>query len=1796
MLSRVDSVVSGRGVMRFTVRRAFKTAHVWGITPGSGIKRGSGRAGRTLRWFAGLILLGCVAGGVPAVGEVPPSGEAADLPSGEAAETDQDISAAGGEASGTGRQGAAEEAGAVSFVGEIEPIFRQQCYGCHQAAKRLGDYRMNEFSALLAGGESGEPAIVPGKPEQSYLVGQIVPDDGGHAEMPKPPGKPLSPDQVALIVRWIREGATDDSPVTDDGPLFDAEHPPVYLGPPTLPSADVSPDGSLVAVAGFHEVRLIELASGNLHSRLVGLSPRINSVRFSPQGDRLVAAGGTPGEAGELQIWDVATGELRLSEWVTFDTLTGAAWSPDGRQVSFGGTDNVVRVIDAESGERLLYQGAHEDWVRDTVFTPDGNHVVSVARDMSCKLTEVETERFIDNITSITPGALSGGLSSVAMHPERNEILVGGADGVAKLYRVFRQTERRIGDDANLIRAMPPLPGRIFGVAISPDGSRFAALATIDNRSEVRVWEYDFDGELGDELKAILAKRVSDQTPEERQKADEHRRRQTPIVGQFVLDDTAAYAIRFAPDNRLVMTAADGTVRVWDDASGQLSLLHAIPIDAAERPESAAPAPRRWLESGPSVAAGSATEADDGHARPGDGEPLPKAGQVVGLSVEPSELLFTSPYDYAQLVVTATLTDGRSVDVTHASEYVVPDGALAIDSGLVRPATDAEGVGRVRFGEREAEFTIRGEGIGDASVDFRRDVNPVLSRAGCNQGTCHGAQQGRNGFRLSLRGYDPVFDRRALTDDLKARRINPASPEDSLMLRKPLGLTPHEGGVLMTYGDPYHTILRRWIADGSRVDLASPKVERLEIFPQNPVVGSTSGRQQVRVVAYDSAGGQRDVTREAFIESGDTEIANVAPGGVLRALRRGEAAVLARYEGAYAATTLTVMGDRGEYVEPSVETWGTIDELVADKWRRVKVMPSGLADDATFLRRVSLDLTGLPPTSDQVREFLNDPRPTRVKRSEVIDRLINSDEFIDYWTNKWADLLQVNRKFLGVEGSEKLRDWIRASIAEDVPYDEFVRRILTATGSNHDNPAASYFKILRNPEDTMENTTHLFLGIRFNCNKCHDHPFERWTQDQYYEMAAFFARVGLQPDPAAGDRKIGGTAVEGAKPLFERVVDSDQGEIRHPNTNEVVEPEFPYDVDAELSPGTTRREALAAWMTHPDNPYFAKSYVNRLWGYLLGRGLIEPIDDLRAGNPPTNPELLDFLTQSFIDSGFDFRHMLRLITNSRVYQLSIESHPLNEDDVLNYARGQPRRLPAEVIYDAVHAATGAAGEIPGMPRGTRAAALTDAGVKLADGFLQNLGRPVRESACECERSSELQLGPVMALINGPTIGAAISDPENEMERLVQESENDQEVAEELFLRLLGRYPTADEVEAYAQLIGEIGRDHERLVARLEAAEAAWGETRAELEAQRLAKLKETEAKIEERQAEIRPERERAEAERQSRIERAEATLAETQAGLETRATEWLAEQAGLTGGVAWVPLMPAKAESTGEARLAVRQDRSVVATGKRDKQVYTLEFTSDLPRITGLRLEALADPDLPSQGPGLGGNGNFVLTELEVLAGPAGGEAESQAIAFAGATADFTQPGFSIDATFNGQKRDQQGWAVSGATGVDHWATYRFAEPIVHDGGTRLVVSMHQFHNAADHRLGRFRISVTTADGEIPLGLPDTLAAVAVTPEAARQDADRQRLNAYVGATDEPLRKAKAALAEAKKPLPPDGALVSLEQLRERLSSETPDDPRLVQLREDVRHSERQLERERLTAAEDLTWALINSPAFLFNH
>jgi len=1670
-----------------------------------------------------------------------------------------------------------------SFNKLVRPILQANCFGCHQPAKAGGGYVMTAFDRLLAGGDSGEPAVAPGKADGSELLARIKGVDGKQ-QMPPGNARKLTDDEVAVLERWIRAGAVDDSPGNARA-RFDPDHPPTYTRPPVIPSLDVSPDGRLIAVAGFHEVLLHKADGSGLEARLVGLSERIESVRFSPDGKRLAVSGGLPARMGELQVWDVEKRKLKLSLPITGDTIYGVNWSPDSRLIAFGtGEGNTLRAVEADTGKQVLFQGAHSDWVLGTVFSADGSHLVSVSRDRSCKLTEVATQRFVDNVTSITPGALKGGMLAVARHPHRDEIVVGGADGQPKVYRMHRQSVRVIGDDGNLIRELPALAGRVWSVAVSRDGLRIVAGSSLDNAGELGVYGYELDTSLPERIKKINEKVVTSRSPQEREELAKYH---SDGVKQVARANAPAgvFAVAFFPDGgRFAAAGGDGVVRIFETESAKFEReWPAAPVTATA--EASARRGFTLPESGPTRAERAAVANDAA---------LPA---LSALEVLPRAVQLDSQYAYAQLIVTGVTPAGERIDVTRHAKFDVPTELLRVtEAGLVTPSADGGGTLTVSLDAAQATVPVSVTGTAvEYHPDYVRDVAPVLSRLGCTAGTCHGSKDGKNGFKLSLRGYDPLNDVRAFTDDHAARRTSVASPDDSLMLLKCTGAVPHVGGQLTRPGEPYYQLIRDWIADGAKLNAKSPRVAKIEICPVDPVVEKVGGRQQFRVVATYTDGLQRDVTREAFVESGNTEVVKAEKHGLTTALRRGEAPILARFEGAYAATTMTVMGDRTGFVWQDPQKFNAIDEFTAAKWKRLKIQPADLCTDAEFMRRVCLDLTGVPPAADAVRAFLADARPAQVKREELIDRLVGSPEYVEYWTNKWADLLQVNRKFLAPEGAAAFRRWIRTQVADNTPYDRFATAVLTASGSNRTNPAASYYKVLRQPAETMENTTHLFLGVRFNCNKCHDHPFERWTQDQYYQTAAFFAQFSLKRDPASGDRRVGGTEVEAATPLYEEVFDAGQGEITHDRTGAVTAPAFPFPCEHSCRANASRRQKLAAWMTSPDNPYFARSYVNRVWGYLFGIGIIEPIDDIRAGNPPTNPALLDYLTQEFIQSGFNTRQLHRLVCKSRTYQLSVVTSKWNEDDRTNHSHALARRLPAEVIFDAVHAVTGSLTKIPGLPPGTRAAELPDSGIELPGGFLQTLGRPARESACECERTNSLQLGPVMALVSGQVLNEAIGDPNNAIAKLVEAETDDGKLVQELFLRVLNRPAKPNEINESLKLMQLIEEDHRRLLSARDAKEKEWAPVFVRLQEDRDVAIETARKALEDYRTTVyEPERKRLEAERLQRVAAAESVLKEYDAKSAEHFAAWEKLHARQPE---WIVLKPRSVKGNRkDMTFKVEPDGSVLVEGGKDATQYAFVAETALSGITAVRIEALADERLPGRGPGRAANGNFVLSELEITAAAVGKPSAVQKLTARNAVADFNQNGFSFEEAFNGVTGDNgDGWAVVPRTGEDHWATFELNEPLGNDGGTVLTLKLMQNYSDKLHSLGRFRISVTTAKTPVGLSLPDHVVQALRRAADERSEGERELLMAYYGRTDARRQKLVAGVAEANRPVPPDVRLATLKASLAAAEKPVPIDPMLLQLRADAKLSAEQLKNKRLTAAQDITWALVNSPAFLFN-
>lgn len=1067
-----------------------------------------------------------------------------------------------------------------------------------------------------------------------------------------------------------------------------------------------------------------------------------------------------------------------------------------------------------------------------------------------------------------------------------------------------------------------------------------------------------------------------------------------------------------------------------------------------------------------------------GTAAPGQ-EKLPPGAKLTKLEVQPAAIHLQSPYQYSQLLLTAVLESGERLDVTRLAKIERPDKLVSLSpTGVVRPLADGDGALKISLLGQTASVPVKVAGLKDKyPVSFVRDVMPTLSRIGCNAGTCHGSAEGKNGFKLSLRGYDPLLDHRSLTDDLEGRRFNRVAPDASLMLLKTSGSVPHAGGVVTGAGQPYYELLRAWIADGVKFDPKSPRVSKLEIQPKTTVLALPEMKQQMAIQATYTDGSVRDVTLEAFIESSNTEVATVDRHGIVTAVRRGEATMLARYEGSYAAAGLFVMGKRDGFAWKPVEEYNHLDTLVYEKLRQVKVQASDVCTDADFIRRLYLDLTGLPPQPDQVKAFLADTRAARVKRDELVDKLVGSPEYIEHWTNKWADLLQVNRKFLGDAGAAKFREWIRKAVADNMPYDKFAHAILTASGSNLDNPAASYFKVLRDPDAVMENTTQLFLAIRFNCNKCHDHPFERWTQDQYYSLASYFAQVGRAEDPRYKGQKVGGSAVEGAQPLVEIISDLKGGEVTHLRTGTPAKPTLPYSHGDLAPPTASRREQLAHWVTSKENPYFAKSYVNRLWSYLLGVGIIEPVDDIRAGNPPTNPQLLDRLTADFIQSGFNVQQVFKTICKSRVYQQSVVANEWNKDDEINYARALPRRLPAEVLYDTIHRALDANSRLPGQARNARAAQLIDSNIDIGGGFLNLFGKPPRESACECERSSTMMLGPVLNLVNGPVVAEAIRDPQNRLTKLLTTEKNDAKLIEEIYLAILCRLPTQAE-----------------LTLGLQALKDGEPEFAGQLEKynQKLAELKAYEAQVPAKQA------------------------------------QW---EAGLKNAPVWATVEVTKAVAKAGAVLTGQPDGSILVSGNNaGNETYTVTARTKLKGITAVRLEVLPDPSLPAQGPGRAANGNFVLSYFKVDAKEEGAAGAAQPVRLQKGVATFAQDQFpAANALLN---QSQTGWAIAPQFGQAHSAYFELGAPLSTAKDTELTFSLVQKFPQKDHAIGKFRLYVTTSKPPLSLTpLPENLAKLVSVEPAQRTPQQKAEMTNLYRAQDQELARLQRAVAEFGQPV-----------------------------------------------------------------
>ena len=730
----------------------------------------------------------------------------------------------------------------------------------------------------------------------------------------------------------------------------------------------------------------------------------------------------------------------------------------------------------------------------------------------------------------------------------------------------------------------------------------------------------------------------------------------------------------------------------------------------------------------------------------------------------------------AQLLVTGKFSTGQSRDLTREVNYTAkPEGIVAVDdSGYVTPL--AEGTATIIASTQaglheELPVTVRNL-VEDLPVNFPNQVVPVFTKYGCNGGGCHGKSGGQNGFRLSLLGFVPNEDYTYLVKEARGRRLFPAAPDRSLLLQKAAGVVPHGGGARIEVDSLPYQILRRWIEQGMPYGAADdPQLERIEVLPRQRLM-PREGHQQLVVLAHYSDGTTRDVTRMTQFESNDPDLAEVSESGLVSTTTgTGSVAVMTRFQSHVDVFRATVpLGLKVDQLPP---TNGFIDQLVFDKLRRLGLPASEVCDDSTFIRRVTIDIAGRLPTKEETIEFLRSSDSK--KREQLVDRLLDTADYADLFANKWSSILRNRRSDKNVRiTTYGFHDWIRESLLENKPYDVFVSEILAASGQIRRNPAVAWYHEVRDSSSQVEDTAQLFLGLRIQCARCHHHPFEKWSQEDYYGMAAFFSRVGRKKSDLRGKDHIYHSP--GA------------ASAKNPATGKNVLPTplgaEPIQMDAHTDP----RMMLTEWLSAPENPFFAKALVNRYWKHFFGRGLVDPEDDMRVTNPATNPQLLDALAQSFVDSGFDLKTLVRRICTSQVYGLSAIPNDFNQDDKQNFSRFYPRRLNAEVLLDSIDRLTSSPSRFQGMPVGTRAVQLPDNAFDSY--FLTVFGRPNSASACECERSSDVNLAQCLHLLNSEEVQKKLGGAR--AQQLAKDNRDMKSRIRDLYLVAFSREPTEEE--------------------------------------------------------------------------------------------------------------------------------------------------------------------------------------------------------------------------------------------------------------------------------------------------------------------------------------------------------------------------------------------------------------------
>lgn len=775
----------------------------------------------------------------------------------------------------------------------------------------------------------------------------------------------------------------------------------------------------------------------------------------------------------------------------------------------------------------------------------------------------------------------------------------------------------------------------------------------------------------------------------------------------------------------------------------------------------------------------------------GDAVTLPLPAEVQALHVHPQTINLKGADDSRQLVLTGLLAAGRKQDLTGDAQFELADAkrVRVTPAGRVIPLANGQTTLTARYGDKAITLPVQVEAMETAlPINFANHIVPIFTKLSCNGGGCHGKSGGQNGFALSLLGFTPEVDYAALVKENRGRRLLPSAPDHSLLLLKATGAMAHAGGKRLEVDSDEYKLVRRWIASGTPLgDSNDPVVTHISVYPEQSII-SRRNRQQIAVFAHYSDKTVVDVTQRAQYESNDPDVAIVDGAGLVRSLElSGEAAVMTRYQGHVAVFRATVpLGMKIPDYRFDHRT--IVDKFTHQKWQALGIVPSELAGDEQFVRRIYLDLTGTLPTPTQLKAFLANTDSN--KRDQLIDALLETPEYSYYFANRWADILRVRRGGQGnrVYGTFAFHGWLRDAVAQDKPYDQFVREILAATGDEAKSPPTVWYNDLQKPEQFVDDTSQLFLGVRVACAQCHHHPYEKWSQDDYWGMAAFFGHLGRKSAAVPG--------VANQNQQRQIIYNRGNGSVTNKRTNQ---PAVMKALDAEpvaLAPGDDPRHRLVDWMVGPQNPFFARAVANRYWAHFFSKGIVDPVDDMRVTNPPTNPELLDALAKELVDHHFSLKHLIKVIVKSRTYQLSAVPNEFNKNDKRSYARYYPKRLSAEVLFDAVSQVTNSPATFGELPRDQhsprRAIMLPDESFRSY--FLDVFGRPQRISACECERVSEANLAQVLHLLNSDEIQQKLASPTGRAAQLAKDARPDAEKVEEVFLWAVGRRPTPAQLQ------------------------------------------------------------------------------------------------------------------------------------------------------------------------------------------------------------------------------------------------------------------------------------------------------------------------------------------------------------------------------------------------------------------